>query len=84
MPDAPVAIALVNALGRPLATTSAAVAGEDALVDAGDIRDQLGHGVDLVLDGGLTLNEPSTVLDLSGPSLVVLRQGKGTVEGLVR
>jgi len=40
--------------------------------------------VDLVLDGGLTLNEPSTVLDLSGPTPVVLRQGKGSVEGLFR
>jgi tRNA threonylcarbamoyl adenosine modification protein (Sua5/YciO/YrdC/YwlC family) len=84
VPNAPVALALVNGLGRPLATTSAALPGNEPLVDAADIRDQLGHGVDLVLDGGLTLNEPSTVLDLSGPVPAVLRQGKGSVEGLFR
>ena len=84
VPNAPVALALVNGLGRPLATTSAALPGDEPLIDAADIRDQLGHGVDLILDGGLTLNEPSTVLDLSGPVPAVLRQGKGSVEGLFR
>jgi tRNA threonylcarbamoyl adenosine modification protein (Sua5/YciO/YrdC/YwlC family) len=84
VPDAPVAIALVKSLGRPLATTSAGLPGEEPLIDAADIRDQLGHGVDLILDGGLILNEPSTVLDLSGPAPEVLRQGKGSVEGLFR
>jgi len=83
VPDAPVALALVHGLGRPLATTSAAVADEEPLVDARDIQDQLGHGLDLILDGGMKLNEASTVLDLSGPRPIVLRQGKGRVEGLL-
>jgi tRNA threonylcarbamoyl adenosine modification protein (Sua5/YciO/YrdC/YwlC family) len=83
VPDANVAIALVRALGRPLATTSAALPGEDPLIDAADIQRHLGHGIDLVLDGGVTLNQPSTVLDLTGPSPVVLRRGKGPVEGVI-
>jgi tRNA A37 threonylcarbamoyladenosine synthetase subunit TsaC/SUA5/YrdC len=83
VPDAPVAIALVHGLGRPLATTSAAVADGEALVVAADIQEQLGHGLDLILDGGITLNEPSTVIDLTGSRPVVLREGKGRVEGVV-
>src|SRR5690242_15627908 len=83
VPDANVAIALVRALGRPLATTSAALPGEDPLIDASDIQQHLGHGIDLILDGGVTLNEPSTVLDLTGPAPVVLRRGKGPVEGVI-
>ena len=83
VPDAPVAIALVRALGHPLATTSASLPGEEPLIDAADIQEHLGHGIDLVLDGGVTLNEPSTVLDLTGPAPVVLRQGKGRLEGVV-
>jgi tRNA threonylcarbamoyl adenosine modification protein (Sua5/YciO/YrdC/YwlC family) len=83
VPDANVAIALVRALGRPLATTSAAVPGEEPLIDANDIQEHLGHGIDLILDGGVTLNEPSTVLDLTGPAPVLLRQGKGPVEGVI-
>jgi tRNA threonylcarbamoyl adenosine modification protein (Sua5/YciO/YrdC/YwlC family) len=83
VPDAPVATALVRALGHPLATTSAALPDQEPLIDAADIQDHLGHGIDLILDGGVTLNEPSTVLDLTGPAPVVLRAGKGRLEGVV-
>ena len=83
VPDAPVATALARALGRPLATTSAALPGEEPLIDAKDIQEHLGHGIELILDGGVTLNEPSTVLDLTGPAPVVLREGKGRLEGVV-
>ena len=77
------ATALVHGLGRPLATTSAALADNEPLVQAADIQDQLGHGLDLILDGGMTLNEPSTVIDLTGVQPVVLRQGKGRIEGVL-
>ena len=84
VPDAPVAIALVRTLGRPLATTSASLPGEEPLIDARDIQEHLGHGVDLILDGGVTLNEPSTVLDLTGAVPTVLREGKGRLEGVIQ
>ena len=83
VPAAAVALALVHGLGRPLATTSAAAADDEPLSDAGDIQEELGHGLDLILDGGMTLNEPSTVVDLTGPRPIVLRQGKGRVEGVL-
>ena len=79
VPDAPIAIALVQALGRPLATTSAALPGEAPLTDAAEIKEHLGHLVDLILDGGVTLNQPSTVIDLTGRDPVVLREGKGAL-----
>jgi tRNA A37 threonylcarbamoyladenosine synthetase subunit TsaC/SUA5/YrdC len=78
-----VATALVRALGHPLATTSAALPNAEPLIDAADIQEHLGHGIELILDGGVTLNEPSTVLDLTGPTPVVLRAGKGRFEGVV-
>ena len=83
VPDAPVAQALVHALGRPLATTSAALPEHEEPFDAHEVQEQMGHLIDLILDGGATLNEPSTVLDLTGPTPVVLREGKGPVEGLL-
>ena len=84
VPDAPVALALVHALGRPLATTSASLPDDEVLIDPADIQERLGHGLDLILDGGMTLNEPSTVIDLTGPLPVVLREGKGPVQGMLR
>jgi len=82
-PDAPVALALVKALGHPLATTSATLEEAEPLTDARDIQDRLGYGLDLILDGGVTLNEASTVLDLTGEVPVVLREGKGRVQGVI-
>ena len=70
-------------LGHPLISTSAAKPGGDVLIDARDIKEELGHGLDLVLDGGYRPNEPSSVIDLSGPEPVVLRAGKGDVSDLL-
>lgn len=80
VPDAPLARELARALGRPLVTTSVSNAEGEPLTDARDIKDALGHGLDLILDGGVTLNEPSTVVSLIGDTLEILRQGKGRLE----
>jgi tRNA threonylcarbamoyl adenosine modification protein (Sua5/YciO/YrdC/YwlC family) len=83
IPDSPVALALVRQLEHPLISTSAATPAGEVLLSAKDIKDQLGHGLDLILDGGLFQNEPSSVIDLSGPEPVVVRQGKGDVSDLL-
>jgi len=82
VPDSPIAMALVNALGRPLISTSASTPEGQVLVDPGDIQDLLGHGLDLIIDGGYQLDEPSTVLDLTGDEPAVLRMGKGDTAGI--
>ncbi len=80
VPDAPLARELARSLGRPLITTSATNTEGEPLTDARDIKAELGHGLDLILDGGITLNEPSTVISLIGDTLEILRQGKGRLE----
>ncbi|MBZ4417319.1 L-threonylcarbamoyladenylate synthase [Myxococcus sp. RHSTA-1-4] len=77
VPDAPLVREIARALGRPLVTTSATNTEGEPLTDAKDIKAELGHGLDLILDGGVTLNEPSTVISLIGDTLEILRQGKG-------
>jgi len=80
VPDAPLARALAAGLGHPIVTTSATNRDGDPLIDPKDIKEVLGHGLDLILDGGLMENEPSTVLSLIGDELEVLREGKGKLE----
>ena len=77
VPDAPVAHALAAGLGRPIVTTSATDADGAVLIDARDIKDHLGHGLELILDAGVQQNEPSTVVSLMRDEIEVLRQGKG-------
>lgn len=80
VPDSELARALAAALGRPIVTTSATDAEGEPLIDAKDIKDALGHGVDLILDGGVRLMEPSTVVSLIDDQIEVLRQGKGQLD----
>ncbi len=79
VPDNAIVRALVEGLGRPLVSTSASGPDGEVLIDPIDIRDSLGHGLDLIIDGGFRLNEPSTVLSLIDDEVVVLREGKGDV-----
>ncbi len=83
IPDSAVALELVRKLGHPLISTSAATPDGEVLIDARGIKEKLGHGLDLILDGGYRANQPSSVIDLSGPEPVVVRVGKGDVSDLL-
>jgi L-threonylcarbamoyladenylate synthase len=75
MPNLGFTLALLNETG-PLATTSANISGGPNPVDAASVLAQLGGRIDLVLDGGSTPGPTaSTVADLSGPEITILRQG---------
>jgi len=77
IPDEPIALAIVRELGHPLVTTSVNVSGEDPLHDPLDIHEQMGHSLDVVIDGGIRLGDPSTVISLLDDRIEVLREGSG-------
>lgn len=74
--EAAIPQALVERLGHPLLTTSATWEGEP-LNDPRSIKEHLGHGLELIIDGGYQVFEPSTVVSLLDDVLEVLREGKG-------
>jgi tRNA threonylcarbamoyl adenosine modification protein (Sua5/YciO/YrdC/YwlC family) len=82
LPDSPIALELVRLLAHPIVSTSAATPEGETLIDAREIKERLGHGLDLVLDGGYQQAEPSSVIDLTGPEPRVVRVGKGDVSDL--
>jgi len=84
VPDSPIALALVRALAHPIVSTSAATPGGEVLIDPRDIKEQLGHGLDLILDAGFRPNVPSSIVDLTGPEPRVVRQGKGDCSDLLQ
>jgi tRNA threonylcarbamoyl adenosine modification protein (Sua5/YciO/YrdC/YwlC family) len=79
VPQAPLMLAIAAKLGRPIVTTSATAEDGRVLIDAKDIKDELGARLDMILDGGVQPNEPSTVVSLIGDQIEVLRQGKGII-----
>ena len=79
VPDNAIAQSLLNELDAPLMSVTLIMPGDDyPLSDPYDIRTTLEHQVDLVIDGGYCGLEPTTVIDMSGDEIVLLRQGLGS------
>ena len=74
-PDHPVALALCRAAG-PLATTSANLHGQPPLATAEAVAEAFGDAVAVVLDGGTCAGSPSTVVDCTAATPVLLREGR--------
>ncbi len=77
IPDNPIALGIVRELGHPLVTTSANISGEEPCQDPTEIEENLGRMLDFVVDGGVLMGDPSTVISLIDDRLEVLRQGSG-------
>lgn len=78
VPDNRIVQALLEELGEPLMSSTLIMPDEEMpLTDAEDIRDLVGHQVDLIIDGGNCGIEATTVVDLSDKVPVIVRVGKG-------
>ncbi len=78
VPDNAIAQALLQALDGPLLSSTLVLPGDtDPQTDGVEIRERLEKVIDLVLDGGACGVEPSTVIDLTGPSPSLVRAGLG-------
>ena len=76
VPANEIALALISALGAPLAATSANLSGQKEAVTAAEVRRALGQRVDLILDGGSCPGGvPSTVVDLTAMPPTIRRRG---------
>jgi len=74
-PAHPVPLAICQRLG-PIATTSANLYGEPPLTTAQEVLDALGPEIALVLDAGRCEGDPSSVVDCTGESPRLLREGR--------
>lgn len=82
MPNLPFTLSLLCTVG-PLATTSANLSGGPNPMTAQDVIDQIGDRVGLILDGGPTPGmTASTVVDVSGTEMKILRQGPISLDDL--
>jgi len=82
MPDNPIALALLEEMGEPLLSSSIRDPEHDFVNNPDEIERSLGSDVEMVIDGGILLPVPSTVVDLSNDEPVLIRDGKGDVDTL--
>ncbi|TQV87471.1 L-threonylcarbamoyladenylate synthase [Aliikangiella coralliicola] len=81
VPDSPIALALLEALGEPLMSTSLILPEEtSALADPEEIYEKLKGKVDLVINGGFVSDQPTSVIDMLDGFPKVSRYGAGNPE----
>jgi tRNA threonylcarbamoyl adenosine modification protein (Sua5/YciO/YrdC/YwlC family) len=78
IPDHVVVCALLEELGEPILTSTLILPGEEEPRTMGwEIKEDLDHQVDVVVEAGETLAEPTTVVDWSEGYPEVVRVGAG-------
>jgi len=83
IPDNNIVAELLLELGEPIMSSSLILPErKNPMSDADEIREKLEHDVDLVIDGGVGSNEPSTVIDWHGSSMKIVREGAGDISFL--
>lgn len=83
VPDHPIVHAMLDALGEPIMSSTLTLPGDDLpLTSVVEIEERIGSQIELIIDGGPTGIEPTSVIDLSGGSVEILRVGRGDVSSL--
>jgi tRNA threonylcarbamoyl adenosine modification protein (Sua5/YciO/YrdC/YwlC family) len=78
VPENAILLGLIEELGEPLIGTTLQLPGDDHMLsDPDEVLERLGKQIELVIDGGAGTLEPTTVVDLTGPTPELVREGRG-------
>ena len=83
VPDNTICQAIVKELGHPILSASVLDSAGEVMNNPESIKELYAHEVNLILDGGIILSAPSTVLDMTDELPVVIREGAGDVSALL-
>jgi tRNA threonylcarbamoyl adenosine modification protein (Sua5/YciO/YrdC/YwlC family) len=83
VPDHKIVHAMLESLGEPIMSSTLMLPGDDLpLTDVHDIEDRIGNDIDMIVAGGPAGVTPTSVIDLSGGRIEILRRGLGDVSSL--
>ena len=78
VPENRITLALLEELGEPLIGTTLQLPGDEHMLsDPDKVRERLEKQIELIIDGGAGMLEATTVIDLTGPEPVLIREGRG-------
>ena len=81
IPNNPISLALLSALGEPMISISLVLPNEDLPETEPDVIDEkIGKQVDLIIDGEAGGMDFTTILDMTGDEPVILRDGLGVAD----
>jgi L-threonylcarbamoyladenylate synthase len=84
IPAHPIPVALARGVGMPIVGTSANLSGQPSALTTEEARAQLGDRVDLIIDGECPGGKESTIVDLTGETPVIRREGALSREELIQ
>ena len=80
VPDHPLVYAMLESLGEPIMSSTLSLPDDKTpLTDPMVIEERIGHEIDAIVDAGPTGMEPTSVLDMTGGAVEILRVGRGDV-----
>jgi tRNA threonylcarbamoyl adenosine modification protein (Sua5/YciO/YrdC/YwlC family) len=79
VPNNNICLAIVEALGHPIISTSVGWSGGEAFSDPQQIEETFGSQIELTIDGGILPNLPSSIISLLDDLPEVIRAGQGEV-----
>jgi tRNA threonylcarbamoyl adenosine modification protein (Sua5/YciO/YrdC/YwlC family) len=83
VPDHAVVQSILETLGEPIMSSTLLLPGHDMpLTDVNEIEERIGNQIELIVDAGPAGIEPTTVIDLSGGQIDILRAGRGDISTL--
>ncbi|MEN7343594.1 MAG: L-threonylcarbamoyladenylate synthase [Pseudomonadota bacterium] len=84
VPDHPIPLSMLEHLSEPIMSSTLLLPGdENPVTEPSEMLERLNGRVEAVIDGGAGGLEPSSVIDLTGDSVVILRQGKGDTSQMI-
>jgi tRNA A37 threonylcarbamoyladenosine synthetase subunit TsaC/SUA5/YrdC len=83
VPDNQICLALIRELGQPIISTSVKTAEGEDLGNPYVIEEHFGRIIDLIIDGGNIIPEPSSVIGLVDDNVEIIRIGKGDVSAFL-
>jgi tRNA threonylcarbamoyl adenosine modification protein (Sua5/YciO/YrdC/YwlC family) len=83
VPDNQICLDLIKELGQPIISTSVKTADGEDLGTPYEIEERFGRNVDLIIDGGIIIPEPSSVISLVDDNIEIIRNGKGDVSAFL-
>jgi tRNA threonylcarbamoyl adenosine modification protein (Sua5/YciO/YrdC/YwlC family) len=79
VPNHPICIELVEMLGNPIINTSATGSDDTIFSNPSLLHDHFKNQLDIVIDGGIVPNQPSSVISLIDDQPDIIRRGAGDV-----
>ncbi|MBN1472636.1 MAG: threonylcarbamoyl-AMP synthase [Syntrophaceae bacterium] len=83
VPDNQICLSLVRELGQPIISTSVKTEQGETLGDPAVIKEYFGRTVDLIIDSGIIMPQPSSVISLVDDNVEIIRIGKGDISAFL-